>query len=227
MQELKVKRSLSIPMYLTALVLTVVVFAVGVWVGNYLAKQVNEQFYNEIDALQTSNVNLEFLSLLESDATVRADPALRASVCSAVADSAHALGVQTADVGRRLRLFEEKRGGGSDVIALEQRYFALEARDYFFWKKLKSLCNTNLTLVVYFYNTECGDCNAFDAAISDFKRTNPPGILVYSFNLDYASTTPAIAMLSSLYNVATSPAIIVNDKKLNQAPSVEALQGLV
>ncbi len=222
----KVKRSVSLPMHLTALFLTIIVFALGIWIGNYLASQVNQQFYQEIDALQTNTVNLEFLSLLESDPVIRASPQLRTSMCNSVEQSAHNLGVQTADVGRRLRLFEQKRGGGSDVLALEQRYFALEARDYFFWKRLKDLCSSNLTLVVYFYKTNCGECNSFDAAISEFKLQNPPGILVYSFNLDYASTAPSIAMLSSFYEVETAPAVVVNDKLLTNQPSLEELQKL-
>ncbi len=226
-EDQKVKRSLSIPMHLTALFITIIVFVLGIWIGNYLALQVNQQFYTEIDALQTNNVNLEFLSLLESDPAIRTNAALKTEVCTAVEQSAHNLGVQTADVGRRLRLFEQKRGDGSDVLALQQRYFALEARDYFFWKKLKSLCSSNLTLVIYFYRTECGNCALFDTAIGDFKQQNPPGILVYSFNLDHRGTTPSIAMLSSLYKVTSSPAIVVNDAKLTRAPSVEELQKLV
>ena len=225
-EKQKVKRSLSVPMHLTVLFLTIIVFVAGVWIGNYLAKQVNAQFYDEIDALQMSNVNLEFLSLLESDSVVRSNPALKTEVCKAVEDSAHNLGVQTADVGRRLRLFEQKRGDGADVLALQQRYFALEARDYFFWKKLKALCNTNLTLVIYFYTTQCFDCGAYDAVISDFKKQNPPGILVYSFNLDHRDSTPSIALLSSLYKVETAPAVVVNDEKLTREPSVDELKKL-
>ncbi|MDP3742192.1 MAG: hypothetical protein Q8R15_02655 [Candidatus Micrarchaeota archaeon] len=223
----KVKRSLSLPMHLTALFVTIIVFALGIWIGNYLALQVNQQFYTEIDSLQTNNVNLEFLSLLESDPAIRTNAALKTEVCAAVEQSAHNLGVQTADVGRRLRLFEQKRGDGADVLALQQRYFALEARDYFFWKKLKSLCNTtNLTLVIYFYRTECGECGDYDAAIGDFKQQNPPGILVYSFNLDHRNTTPSIAMLSSLYKVTSAPSVVVNDAKLIREPSVEEMQKL-
>ncbi len=224
----KVKRSLSIPMHLTALFVTIIVFVLGIWIGNYLASQVNGQFYTEIDSLQTNNVNLEFLSLLESDPAIRTNAALKGEVCTAVEQSAHNLGVQTADVGRRLRLFEQKRGeDGSGVLALQQRYFALEARDYFFWKKLKTLCNTNLTLVIYFYRTECtADCPPFDAAIADFKQQNPPGILVYSFNLDHRGTTPSIAMLSSLYKVTTAPSVVVNDKKLTKAPNLDELKKL-
>lgn len=218
---------MSFPMHLTALFLTIVVFALGIWIGNYLASQVNEKFYTEIDSLQTNNVNLEFLSLLESDPAIRSNAGLRAEVCTAVEQSAHNLGVQTADVGRRLRLFEQKRGDGSDVLALQQRYFALEARDYFFWKKLKGLCSSDLTLVIYFYRTECSECGAYDGAIADFKQQNPPGILVYSFNLDHRNSTPSIAMLSSLYKVNSAPAVVVNDKKLITEPSVDELQKLV
>ncbi len=221
------RKPFSISLHVTALILSIIVFVFGIGIGNYLASQVNNSFYAEIDSLQTSNVNLEFLSLLESDPSVKGNEALHAQMCNAVEQSAHSLGVQTADVGRRLRLFEQKRGQGADVIALEQRYFALEARDYLFWKRLKNLCNTNLTLVVYFFKTECNECAPFDAVLADFKKQNPPGILIYSFNLDYAPTTPSTGMLSSIYKVDAAPAIIVNDKKLNGNTTVEALNKLV
>ncbi len=165
--------------------------------------------------------------MLESDESVRATPALQESMCLAVEQSAHDLGVQTADVGRRLRLFEQRRGQSQDVLSLEQRYFALEARDYLFWKKLKNLCSTNLTLVIYFYRSECGDCAPFDQAIADFKQVNPPGILVYSFNLDHADISPPVALLASMYKIQSAPAVVVNDEKLEAQPSPEELQRLI
>ncbi|MFH0713659.1 MAG: hypothetical protein V1722_03845 [Candidatus Micrarchaeota archaeon] len=222
----KVKRSLSIPLHLSTLVITIVIFAVGIWIGNGLASQVNDQFYNEIDSLQTSNVNLEVLSLLESDPAIANNLEMKATLCKAVEDSAHNLGVQTADVGRRLRLFEAKRGQTNDVLALEQRYFALESRDYLFWKRLKNLCGTDLTLVLYFYTSNCGECTAYDEAIGQFKQQNPGNILAYSFNLDYKETMPSIAILSSMYKTTNAPTVIVNDETLNEAPTLENLQKL-
>ncbi len=222
----KIKRSLSLPIHLSALILTIVVFIIGIAVGNFLAGQVDQSFYEDIDALQANTVNLEFLSLLESDPTIRANPSLRREMCNAVEDSAHNLGVQTAEVGRRLRLFEQKRGEGQDVLDLQQRYFALEARDYLFWKKLKTLCSTNLTLVLYFYTMQCSECASFDAALTDFKKLNPPGILIYSFNLDYGDNSPPVALLSAINQVQNAPAIVVNDEKLTKQPSVAELQKL-
>ncbi len=221
------ERPLSISLYIGALVATIIVFGAGVWIGNFLAGQVNQEFYSEIDSLQTNTVNLEFLSLLESDEAVRTNPTLRESMCLAVEQSAHNLGVQTADVGRRLRLFEQRRGQNPDVLSLEQRYFALEARDYLFWKKLKNLCSTNLTLVIYFYKSECGQCAPFDEGIAAFKQVNPAGILVYSFNLNHADISPPVALLSSMYKVEAAPAVVVNDKKLEAEPLLEELQKLV
>ncbi len=151
---------------------------------------------------------------------------MKATLCTAVEGSAHNLGVQTADVGRKLRLFEAKRGQTPDVLALEQRYFALESRDYLFWKRLKNLCGTNLTLVAYFYTSNCGECIPFDEAIGQFKQQNPGNILVYSFNLDYKDSMPSIAILSSIYKTTNAPAVVVNDKLLNGMPTLEKLQKL-
>ena len=80
----KIKRSLSLPMHLTALFVTIIVFVLGIWIGNYLALQVNGQFYTEIDSLQTNNVNLEFLSLLESDPAIRTNLPFKTKIYATV-----------------------------------------------------------------------------------------------------------------------------------------------
>jgi len=214
----KVERKTSTSLYLTVLVLTLMVFGAGLWIGNMLANQVTSQLYNEIDAVQANTVNLEVLSLLESNQT----PQLTASLCRSIERSLQASGLQTEEVGRKLQIFEEKRSSGSlqlgsretETYSLKQRYFALEARDYLLLKKFKTNCNSNFSLVLFFYAHDCQNCGEAQRTLEDLKKSDPQRILIYSFDLDYANTTPSVLILSSIYSVRNAPSIIVNERSV-------------
>jgi len=215
-EEIKIERKTSTSLYLTVLVLTLMVFGAGLWIGNMLANQVTSQLYNEIDAVQANTVNLEVLSLLESNQT----PQLTASLCRSIERSLQASGLQTEEVGRKLQIFEEKRGasnvglqqGSGETYSLKQRYFALEARDYLLLKKFKTNCNSNFSLVLFFYSHDCQNCAEAQRTLEDLKKSDPQRILIYSFDLDYVNSTPAVLILSSIYSVRAAPEIIVNER---------------
>ena len=210
--DLTVKRGIKKSLYLTALVITIAVFAVGVLVGFQLSSAVSNQFSRDLELIQTSSVNQELLSLLDTN-----DTYVTRQVCDSLTSNLNKLAGQTTDLGQRLEVLEKKQGKeNSEVMFLKQQYFALEARDFLLFKKLKTQCHSNFTIVLYFYGSL--SCNAqipceqaiktSEAQLAELKRANKNRILIYSFDADYAQTSPSVAALKSAYTQGTVPRVV-------------------
>lgn len=202
-EELKVKRKIRTTLYLAALVITISIFAVGIIVGFQINNTLEGQFTNELQQIQTASVNSELLALLATNNTQ-----VKQNVCESLLKNYPQIASQTSDLGEKLSLLEEKQGKqNQDVIFLKKQYFALEARDFLLFKRLREECNANYTLVLYFYGDEtctsgipCRQAiqNA-ELQLTQLKNANPSKILIYSFDADYAQSSPSVAALKSAY----------------------------
>ena len=210
--DLTVKRGIKKSLYLTALVITIAVFAVGILVGFQLSSAVSNQFTRDLETIQTSSVNPELLSLLDTN-----DTTITNAVCASLTYNIQKIASQTTDLGQRLEVLEKKQTKQNpEVQFLKEQYFALEARDFLLFKKLKEKCNSEYQIVLYFYgdqscNTKLPCEQAIQAAeqeLAELKNENKGQLLIYSFDADYAQTSPSVAALKSAYAQGMVPRII-------------------
>lgn len=210
--DLTVKRGIKKSLYLTALVVTIAVFAVGILVGFQLSSAVSNQFTHELEAIQTSSVNSELLSLLSTS-----DSAIKSKVCKSLSANLDAISLQTFELGQKLEVLEKKQGKDNpEVVFLKNQYFALEARDFLLFKKLREECNFNFKLILYFYGAAtCSSKIPCEQAIKiseeqleKLKSENKGNILIYSFDSDYEKQSPSIAALKSAYSEGIIPRVV-------------------
>ena len=190
-----VARNILIALCITAAIGASVVYAV---------KYLNGLRVNDLDAIQ-EKLSVDTLSLETQISLLESAP------CSIVGSGTD-LTSELDDLGERLS-YTETQLGSSDpqVILLKQQYSLLEIRDYLVTQEFAKSCNTKQVTVLYFYsNTDCADCDKAGYALSYLHDTYP-NVRVYSF--DYDLDLGAQKTLISINKVAdTLPAFVIAGK---------------
>ncbi len=208
------RKSLDLGLYGIAFIITVVIFSIGVYVGNFITKTNNENLYNTINEITQRTNSIQLLLLLDDS------PAF----CSVYKGELEKLDQETLDVGYKLSYLQDVKG--TSDVKTKKEYFILETGAYLLTKKINERCNYNSTLVLYFYsNVNCPQCN--EQGINILKArdmladSNVTNIKIYSFDGDLGS---AVAdALKQKHYVYGYPTIIVNDKAYTGYQDVDAL----
>ncbi len=210
------KRPFSYPMYLIALLITAVIFAIGVYVGTILDRGSLDNLSLDVSQSIQRLESAQLLFFLDESA----------SFCPVYADELEKLEADTNRIGQKLNLLEDK---GAVDLGLKKQYFSLEAQSYLLSKKVKEKCATRDVLVLYFYsNTECAQCRNQGEeleAVRDetlVKSANAYHIRLYSFDGDIGS--PVAEALKEKYDVSRYPSIVVNDQVYEGYQDQEALR---
>lgn len=206
-------RKMSVPIYIAAFVISVLIFAVGVYVGNTMDNVVKDSIYSDLENVHRQAQASELLILLEDS------PAF----CPVYAEEAGRMGRETEELGTKIAYAEDVRGMSDPE--LKRQYFMLEAQAYLISKKVKEQCNDGADLILYFYsNRDCSSC-AEQGHVLDTVRASRNNTKVYSFDVDLGSSI--VAALKSQYGVTSYPAVVVNGQAYNRFVNAEELAGIL
>jgi len=127
-------------------------------------------------------------------------------------------------LAQKLTYTEENFGKNSpDLLRLKTYYTLLQIKDYLLMKKISVKCGTKPVFILYFYTTDCIQCEQ-QGYVLTYLREQYPDLRIYSF--DYNLDNPALHTLISLYKVKeTVPAIVINDKVYNGFLDKNKLEG--
>ena len=186
--------------YFIAFVLTASIFIIGILIGNLMGQYKVSKIYESQRDLTT-----QFLTQgLQSDLLLE-------TPCNFINNEL--VSSDLFNVGRRLDALERERGSKDlDVISLKKYYTALQLRDYLYFKKANTECNSSYLLNLFFYSNdkdkcpECGD----QGLILTYARNKNKKLRTYSFDVDVDS--PLINYLIKGYNITSVPSVSFNDK---------------
>lgn len=200
--------------YIAAFSITVLIFLLGIMLGNHFAE-------NKIGYLEemSTDFKTDTLALEIQYDLIEENP------CSSV--NSTPLAEQLYDLATRLDYMENQLGESDpDVRALKEYYQLLEIRHWMFNKKTNQECDQNMTLVLYFYSykKDCPECEQ-QGFILTWLRMNYPNVLVYAF--DYNIDNYALATLKKQYDVTSTPAVVVGDKTYNRFMKKDELVKIV
>lgn len=206
-------RKMSVPIYIAAFVISVLVFAVGVYVGNTMDTVVKDSISSDVQNVYQKAQSSELLILLEDS------PAF----CPVYMEEADRMDDETSALGTKIAYAEDVRGISDPE--LKKEYFMLEAQAYLISKKVKEQCNDSSNLVLYFYsNQNCASC-AEQGRMLDSVRASRNNTKVYSFDGDLGSSI--VTALKNQYEVTSYPAIVVNGQVYNRFVNGEELSGIL
>ena len=192
------KREIDWSKFFLVLILTVAVFVIGVFFGNYVTQIKYDTIFNAEQSLR-----LELLGLDTQYSLIESDP------CKVFNDSS--LSESLDEMGNKVAYLENNLGSYSEeVINLKKYYFLLEIRHYLLKQRAVKECDIDHDFILYFYSNKgsCNDCKQEGFVISNI-RENYENMSSYSFDID--AENPALRTLKSINNVGSiAPVVVIN-----------------
>ena len=190
--------------YLISAIITFIILLAGIFFGMFIGKE-------KVSSLEQ---NLEDLRVRQDDATLSFSlmSIFGNKSCSIIQ---HELGdtmTQAAELGKEITSYQNEKFKDEGYIQTKKDYTLIQIRYWSYLERLKQECNnTNFITILYFYSGECGDCSKQGLILDYLKQTHPNNVM--NFALDYDVDLNVIRLLKSVYNVTTTPTLIINDKK--------------
>lgn len=212
MERPKVERKISLGIYVTALVLTVLVFSLGIYVGMVIDESAKMKVEGELAALEQDLYLSRILMLVEDE---------MGEYCPIYGEKLSSVDAERELIGDRIEYLESVRGLRDE--SLRERYYYLEFENYLLMKKMQKDCGSEYVLVLFFYGE--GEASIEQGKVLDSLRAKNSNIKVFSF--EGASESAVVKALKSQYSVGGYPAVIVDGKKLSGAQSLAQLESAI
>jgi hypothetical protein len=208
MEHAKAERKISFNLYITAFVLTVLVFSLGIYVGIVIDESAKEKVEGELITLEQDLYLSRIILLMEDEI---------GEFCPIYSEKLDVVDSERELIGDRLEYLESVRGLYDEE--LKERYYYLEFENYLLMKKMQKDCGKEYVLVLFFYDgseeskTQGEELSALRASDSNVK--------VFSF--DGNSDAAVVEVLKEQYSVDSYPAVVINGKRVSGLHTPEEL----
>jgi len=215
----KNKRKISKTTYIALFSYTTLIFIVGLIVGwwfssNQLSKSEYEQ---EKIKVSLDGINLKN-ELIEKE-----------KLCGF---SKSRIWEDKVDLGRRVTILEERLGKDDPEVLIEKEIYQLvELRTWLTLRDLKTACNENYTLVLFFYSNNKDDELIYKQSqdqgfiLDELYLRNKDSFITFSF--DIHNDNPAISTLKDIFNITKAPSLIIDSKIYDGFKSYGELQSII
>jgi hypothetical protein len=132
--------------------------------------------------------------------------------CKVVESRIPELAEENTEIGQSLESFTGKSiSNRKDYEYLRREYYLNQLRLYNILNEYKSRCNTDNSLVFFFFD---GSANSKrqGAALTKYYREVDNSTYIFSYNLD-TEDSEVLDVLRSDYNITTGPAVVLNGNK--------------
>ena len=198
--------------YIYAFLITSVIFATAAFLGNYFSDK-------KLEALKATENQIS-VDILSSETQFAI---LGEASCADAENST--LSQELDSLGDKLNYSQENFGAdNADFIGLKKYYSLLEIKNYLLLKKLTD-CPKPPIIILYFYSSNCPDCDKEGYVLTDLKDRYPD-LLVYSF--DYNLDVSALKTLADVHGVGkTLPALIIKNKLYSGFQTADDIKALL
>ncbi|MFP4523816.1 MAG: hypothetical protein ACLFO2_00675 [Candidatus Woesearchaeota archaeon] len=217
-----VKRSISKQRYLTAAIITVLVFALGVLLGmvmDYERVQYLENQYekHELD-YRSLQLQFSFLDMATQEDSCAAFEAAMEDAVTELSDSLQEV--------EQYQGFSQTQQGNFDSI--KRRYTLDNIRYWILVKEAQERCPMDRLSILYFFSTDdCPRCPDQGVILTYFKKKYGDSLLVFPIDVDLADDEPIVDMLGSHFNISRYPSIVMGDETFNGVKSQQELAPLI
>jgi len=204
--------------YISAFLITGVIFATAIVANNFFNKKRIEQLRSIEEGIAIDILSLETQFEL-----------LKEQSCKSIAENP-ILSRELDTLAKKLSFAEARLGADNEeVLRLKRHYSLLEIKDLLLMQKVSEKCDELKPIfLLYFYSNEegtCADCEKQGHVLTELSRDYPQ-LRIYSF--DYNLDLSAIETLISLENISSElPALVVNNTTYSGFKSTEEIQELL
>ncbi len=200
-------RTVSKHIYLTAGVITLVVFLLGVLLGIFIeSKRVG---YMEV-MNRGQNINYEslqlqylYLSTLENK-----------TGCAAFSVTLNEYIKQLEKTRGRLETYlRESSMYDEEFKTLKREYTIAQLNYWILSRKSKDLCNSDFVTLLYFYSKDCKKCEDQGFILDHLKLTFGDKLLIFALDAEMLDE-PTVTIVKKTYGVTTTPTVVIEDSKI-------------
>lgn len=218
----EVNRKISLRLILLALIISGLIFAVGVLIGVQLAGQAENTLQADLSGLDAQSSFLELASLSDLSGNHSA------LLCPVYAQQLGLFDNQTEQFRLKLEYLSSTDGSNDpQVQSLESSYQYLQARDYLNLKRTQVQCGIKFDTALFFYLPNCPTCDSELAALAQVKRQSNFSVFIYS--LDASTNHPAVQALEAYYNITgqSLPVTVLNEQVIYGARDAQNLSSFL
>ncbi|MFH1470725.1 MAG: hypothetical protein ABIF01_03180 [Candidatus Micrarchaeota archaeon] len=214
------ERKLS-PLHIVALIITSLIFIVGLLVGWQLGYTAESQMKLDFEQLRSEGYMLEVLSLLKGRGEMS---------CPIYEKQFSELSRKTEEYGDKLNYMENQVGKfDSKVMSLKSDYSLMQMRNYLLLKDLDENCGSKHLTILYFYtNEDYSPKTDQGIALADALAGLPEirgKTRIYHFDVNVRNSV--VDALKEQYGITIAPTIIINGKKYEGYRGAEECKGIL
>lgn len=200
--------------YLFAAVLSIVLYALGIYTGIVLQRNTEAVLEKRLEKIEKSleSTQLEYLYINSLGDKIS---------CDALKTMVDETNNNLWQIGRQL-VEMESDAASERFFEAKRQYSLLSVRAWILNNYLKDRCKGDDIIVLYFYSIPCEDCIA-EGKILDELREGEYKDRMKVFVLDAGLNLDIINTLKKSYNVSTTPFIVVGNKTFAGFTSKEQL----
>lgn len=202
--------------YLIVFLITLGIFLVAIYLSSSLSNKRFEEMRMFQDKLTTDILSSETRFAL-----------LERTSCDYFVDDG-LLSEELSLFGSRLSTMESNLNPNDPAVEQLKRYYALlQIKDYLLVTQLAEKCDTDATIVLYFYKQDCTECQKQGYVLDDVQK-DYDDVNLYAF--DYDTELSAVRTLLSTLDIhgdEDMPVLVINDKVYRKGVSEEELRSIL
>lgn len=204
-------RRISWPLYLTALVVSIIIFFSGFYFASLIEQSVKLDMKSKLDKFNEGSTLLQIMTLTQEDS----------SYCPIYKEAMLNSYDEIDRIGRDLSYLEESKGQKN--VELKKSYFMFELKTYLLATKIKELCGEKNNLTLFVYSSSCDKCNAIGNKLTELRKRNG-SIKVFSFEDGLNSSV--VDSIKEKYFIKDVPAVVMDGKRITGNNIVEKLDAM-
>lgn len=190
--------------YLTAAVVTVILYVLGVVTGFFAYKSTLGKTQEELNELKR---NIENLQLENMYLTANRGELSCKFLTTAMKNIEGDLSYFWERLPKKLEIYEKYSKIEPEYTSLKRDYMLLSLRAWMLALAIKEKCGKDIIPILYFYSKDCETC-IDQGYVLDSIRSDPR---VMVFTIDYNLDEPIINIIKEAYNVTDVPSLIIDD----------------
>ncbi len=213
-----VKRKINWKVYITAAIITLVVFSLGVGLGFYISNEKYDIIRYDLENLQLNQKDIELELLLISSIGKQSCDTLKYEIEKTASLST--------ELGEKVSYYDKEMIKNPEFYILKKQYIMTLIEFWNYWELFKRNCNSSVNTVLYFYAiNNCDDCQAQGFVLSFLKEEHPEKIMIFA--LDKDEDLYSLNLVKNIYNVTKTPTLIINNEKHEGLKDINALKELL
>ena len=188
---------------ITALIYSAILVSVGVvvgWAADHARIGAAEDLYHQtVLQMDSYLVEEQFMTTMGSED------------CNLLSARLGEIGKTLSEFGHKLSIYEARHlTDRPEYYYLKPYYFLTEIKAYLLMRRLKTECNTDYALILFFYRQNDPKSREQGYILDDIVRKHK-NVHVFSFDVNFPVDVGAVDLLKHYYEVNSAPVVIVND----------------